>query len=101
VLETLPQALHQGTVTNEINLQTVRTEAKQAFLQLEETMRPFLKGAVDDGERAQRLTLAWSAVHGFATLVLGNRLAPLYGAGGPQGASRAGKQMLELLTLVF
>jgi AcrR family transcriptional regulator len=75
--------------------------SKQAFLQLEETMRPFLKGAVDDGERAQRLTLAWSAVHGFATLVLENRLVPLYGAGGPQGASRAGKQMLELLTLVF
>jgi AcrR family transcriptional regulator len=55
--------------------------AKRAFQQLQEVVAPFIaSGRVNERERSVKLLMAWSVVHGFATLVLEGHLAHFQGA---------------------
>jgi AcrR family transcriptional regulator len=75
--------------------------SKGAFQQLQETMMPFLASDTTDAERKRKLMLAWSAVHGFATLFLETRFKPFYGDNPKPPVSGDAKRMLELLTTAF
>jgi AcrR family transcriptional regulator len=75
--------------------------SKGAFHQLEETMLPLLRPDMTDEDRKLRMMLAWSAVHGFATLVLEQRFTPFHGGNQNPSVSSDGKRMLELLTTCF
>jgi AcrR family transcriptional regulator len=72
--------------------------SKAAFHQLQETIMPLFGADSTDEERKLKMMLAWSAVHGFATLVLERRLTPFYGGSQSPGVSMDGRHMLEILT---
>jgi AcrR family transcriptional regulator len=75
--------------------------SKGALQQLQETMAPLLVPGESEAGRTTRLMLAWSAVHGFATLYLEKGFRPFY-AGNPRPpVSADAKRMLELLTASF
>jgi AcrR family transcriptional regulator len=71
--------------------------AKRTFEQLKEVVAPFLaQGNSSEQDRMMRLLLAWSLVHGFATLVLEGHLAHFQG--GPAAADAAhqlGRALIE------
>lgn len=77
-------------------------EASQgAFQQLRETMAPLLGPAESEAGRTTRLMLAWSAVHGFATLYLEKGFRPFYANNPKPPVAADAKRMLELLTGSF
>ena len=87
---------------------TIRLEDEQfkeasrgAFQQLQETMTPLLRPDESDAGRMTRLMLAWSAVHGFATLYLEKGFRPVYANNPRPPVSADAKRMLELLTASF
>jgi AcrR family transcriptional regulator len=75
--------------------------SKDAFHQLQETMMPFLGPDATDQQRKLKLMLAWSAVHGFATLVLEKRFKGFYVEERNPALSVDGREMLEMLTASF
>jgi len=75
--------------------------SKDAFHQLQETMMPFLGPDSTDQQRKLKLLLAWSAVHGFATLVLEKRFSGFYGEERNPPVSVDGREMLAMLTASF
>ncbi len=78
------------------------TEASRgAFQQLQETMAPFSRPGETEAGRAARLMLAWSAVHGFATLYLEKGFRPIYGNNPKPPVSADAKRVLSLLTASF
>ncbi len=78
--------------------ETYKECSKAAFHQLQETMLPLLRPDMTDEERKLRMMLAWSTVHGFATLTLEKRFTPFYGGNQDPAVSADGRRMLELLT---
>jgi len=72
--------------------------SKAAFHQLQETMMPLLRPDSTDEERKLKMMLAWSAVHGFATLVLEKQFTPFYGSDRTPAVFTDGRRMLEILT---
>jgi AcrR family transcriptional regulator len=81
-----------------LNDETYKECSTAAFNQLQETMLPLLRPDSADEERKLKMMLAWSAVHGFATLVLEKRLTPFYGGAQNPAALADGRRMLEILT---
>ena len=75
--------------------------SKGALQQLQETMAPLLGSDESDAGRMTRLMLAWSAVHGFATLYLEKGFRPFYANNPRPPVSADAKRMLELLTSSF
>ena len=75
--------------------------SKGALQQLQETMAPLLGSDESDAARLARLMLAWSAVHGFATLYLEKGFRPFYANNPKPPVSADAKRMLELLTTSF
>lgn len=75
--------------------------SKAALQQLQETMAPLLDPGESDGGRLARLMLAWSAVHGFATLYIEKGFRPFYANNPRPPVSADAKRMLELLTGSF
>jgi len=75
--------------------------SKGAFQQLQDTMTPLLAPGESDAVRMSKLMLAWSAVHGFATLYLEKGFAPFYGGNPRPPVAADAKRMLELLTASF
>jgi AcrR family transcriptional regulator len=75
--------------------------SKGAFQQLQDAMTPLLGPGESDAARMSKLMLAWSAVHGFATLYLEKGFRPLYGKNPRPPVSADAKRMLELLTASF
>jgi hypothetical protein len=64
-------------------------------------MAPLFGPEESDSGRTSKLMLAWSAVHGFATLYLEKGFRPFY-AGNPHPPVAAdAKRVLELLTASF
>lgn len=77
-------------------------EASQGTLQqLRETMEALLGPEESDAGRMAKLMLAWSAVHGFATLYLEKGFRPFYANNPRPPVSADAKRMLELLTASF
>lgn len=77
-------------------------EASQGALQqLQETMVPLLGAGESDAGRLAKLMLAWSAVHGFATLYLEKGFRPFYANNPRPPVSADAKRMLELLMASF
>jgi AcrR family transcriptional regulator len=72
-----------------------------AFQQLRETMTPLFGPEETEAGRMARLMLAWSAVHGFATLYLEKGFRPMYGNNPKPPVSADAKRMLSLLTASF
>lgn len=75
--------------------------SKGAFQQLAETMAPMLGPDASDADRMTKLMLAWSAVHGFATLYLEKGFRPFYGDNPKPSVSADAKRMLERLMASF
>lgn len=75
--------------------------SKGALQQLQETMAPLLRPDESEAGRMTRLMLAWSAVHGFATLYLEKGFRPFYANNPKPPVSADAKRMLELLTASF
>jgi len=75
--------------------------SKGALQQLQETMAPLLGTGESDAGRMARLMLAWSAVHGFATLYLEKGFRPFYANNPKPPVAADAKRMLELLTGSF
>jgi AcrR family transcriptional regulator len=71
--------------------------AKRAFEQLKEVVAPFLaQGNSSEQDRMMRLLLAWSLVHGFATLVLEGHLAHFHsGPATVDAAHQLGRTLIE------
>jgi AcrR family transcriptional regulator len=84
-----------------LNDEAYKEYSKAAFLQLQETMQPLLRPDTPDEARKLKMMLAWSAVHGFATLVLEKRFTPFYGGDQTPAVSADGRCMLEMLTRSF
>ena len=77
-------------------------EASQGTLQqLQETMDAMLGPDESDAGRMAKLMLAWSAVHGFATLYLEKGFRPFYANDPRPPVSADAKRMLERLTGSF
>ena len=72
--------------------------SKGALQQLEETMAPLLGPDDSHARRMAKLMLAWSAVHGFATLYLEKGFRPFYANNPRPPVSADAKRVLELLT---
>lgn len=72
-----------------------------AFQQLEETMSALFGPDESDATRMAKLMLAWSAVHGFATLYLEKGFRPFYADNPRPPVSADARRMLELLTVSF
>jgi AcrR family transcriptional regulator len=81
-----------------LNDEAYKECSKAAFHQLQETMLPLLHPDSTDEERKLKMMLAWSAVHGFATLVLEKRFTPFYGSSQNPAVFADGRRMLEILT---
>jgi AcrR family transcriptional regulator len=75
--------------------------SKGAFQQLQETMAPLCGPGETEAECVARLMLAWSAVHGFATLYLEKGFRPIYGGNPKPPVSADAKRALSLLTAAF
>lgn len=75
--------------------------SKGAFQQLQETMAPLLGPGESEAGHMTKLMLAWSAVHGFATLYLEKGFVPFYANNPRPPVSADAKRMLELLTASF
>lgn len=75
--------------------------SKGALQQLQETMAPLVGPGESDAGRMTKLMLAWSAVHGFATLYLEKGFRPFYANNPKPPVSADAKRMLELLTASF
>ena len=75
--------------------------SRGAFQQLQETMAPFAGPGETESGRAAKLMLAWSAVHGFATLYLEKGFRPIYGNNPKPPISADAKRVLSLLTAAF
>lgn len=68
-----------------------------AYGQLVETMTAVHRKAVaDDGLLQEKIALAWTVVHGFATLVLDNALFAQRAEAGPGGALALLRQLLSM-----
>jgi AcrR family transcriptional regulator len=87
---------------------TIRLEDEQfkeasngTLQQLQETMAPFLMADESEAVRVAKLMLAWSAVHGFATLYLEKGFKPFYADNPRPPVSADARRMLELLTASF
>jgi AcrR family transcriptional regulator len=72
--------------------------SKGAFQQLQETMAPLCGPEETEAECVAKLMLAWSAVHGFATLYLEKGFRPIYGNNPKPPVSADAKRALSLLT---
>jgi AcrR family transcriptional regulator len=75
--------------------------SKGALQQLQETLAPLLGPGESDAGRMTKLMLAWSAVHGFATLYLEKGFRPFYANSPKPPVSADAKRVLELLTASF
>ena len=75
--------------------------SKGALQQLQETMAPLLGPDESDAGRMAKLMLAWSSVHGFATLYLEKGFRPFYANNPKPAVSADARRMLELLTASF
>lgn len=75
--------------------------SKGALQQLQETMAPLLGSGESDAGCLAKLMLAWSAVHGFATLYLEKGFRPFYANNPRPPVSADAKRMLELLMASF
>lgn len=75
--------------------------SKGALQQLQETMAPLLGPGESDAGRMAKLMLAWSSVHGFATLYLEKGFHPFYGNNPKPPVSADAGRMLELLMASF
>lgn len=75
--------------------------SKGAFQQLQETMAPLCGPEETEAECVAKLMLAWSAVHGFATLYLEKGFRPIYGNNPKPPVSADAKRALSLLTAAF
>lgn len=75
--------------------------SKATFQQLRETIAPFLTPGQTDAEHAIKLMLAWSAVHGFATLYLEKGFYAIYRNNPKPPVSADAKRMLEALQASF
>lgn len=75
--------------------------SKGALQQLQETMAPLAGPDESEAARMAKLMLAWSAVHGFATLYLEKGFRPFYGSNPRPPVSADGRRILELLTASF
>lgn len=75
--------------------------SRGAFQQLQETMAPLFGPEETEAGRTARLILAWSAVHGFATLYLEKGFRPIYGNNPKPPVSADARRMLSLLTASF
>lgn len=73
----------------------------RAFMQLQETMQPFLGPNANQQEWKLKMILAWTAVHGFATLVLEKRFEKFYPDEPGKAVLEDAKQMLDLLQASF
>ena len=87
---------------------TIRLEDEQfkeassgTLQQLQETMAPFVRPDESEAARVAKLMLAWSAVHGFATLYLEKNFGPFYANDPRPPVSADARRMLELLTASF
>jgi AcrR family transcriptional regulator len=72
-----------------------------ALQQLQETMAPLVGPGESEAARMAKLMLAWSAVHGFATLYLEKGFRPFYANSPRPPVSADARRMLELLTASF
>jgi AcrR family transcriptional regulator len=72
-----------------------------ALQQLQETMAPLLGPGESDAGRMTKLMLAWSAVHGFATLYLEKGFRPFYANNPKPPVAADANRVLELLTGAF
>ena len=75
--------------------------SKGALQQLQETMAPWVAPGESDAGRMTKLMLAWSAVHGFATLYLEKGFRPFYANNPKPPVSADAKRLLELLMASF
>lgn len=75
--------------------------SERTFAQLQETMAPYLGPGVGEAEQMAKLMLAWSSVHGFATLYLEKGFHPFYGDDPRPPVSADAKRMLEILNPAF
>lgn len=75
--------------------------SKGALQQLQEAMAALLGPDESDAGRMTRLMLAWSAVHGFATLYLEKGFRPFYANNPKPPVAADARRMLELLTGSF
>lgn len=71
--------------------------SRGAFGQLQETMAAWSDPEETEAGRAARLMLAWSAVHGFASLYLEKGFRPIYGNNPKPPVSADAKRVLTLL----
>lgn len=78
-----------------------REASQGALQQLQETMAPLLGAGESEAGRLAKLMLAWSAVHGFATLYLEKGFRPFYANNPRPPVSADAKRMLELLMASF
>lgn len=78
-----------------------REASKGALQQLQETMAPLVAPGESDAGRMTKLMLAWSAVHGFATLYLEKAFRPFYANNPQPPVSADAKRLLELLMASF
>lgn len=74
-----------------------REASKGALQQLQETMAPLAGPGDPEAVRMTKLMLAWSAVHGFATLYLEKGFRPFYANNPKPPVTADAKRMLELL----
>ena len=81
--------------------ESFKEASRGAFQQLQETMAPFAGPEETESGRAAKLMLAWSAVHGFATLYLEKGFRPIYGNNPKPPVSADAKRVLGLLTAAF
>lgn len=75
--------------------------SKGALQQLKETMSPLLGADETEAGRTAKLMLAWSVVHGFATLYLEKGFHPFYDDIPNPPVSADAKRVLDLLTVSF
>jgi AcrR family transcriptional regulator len=75
--------------------------SKGAFQQLQETLALLVGPGESDPSRMAKLMLAWSAVHGFATLYLEKGFRPFYANNPRPPVTADAKRMLDLLTASF
>jgi AcrR family transcriptional regulator len=75
--------------------------SRGALQQLQETMAPLFGPDESDAGRAAKLMLAWSAVHGFATLYLEKGFRPFYADDPRPPVAADARRVLELLTASF
>lgn len=75
--------------------------SKGTLQQLQETMRPLVGPGESEAGHMAKLMLAWSAVHGFASLYLEKGFGPFYANNPKPPVSADAKRMLELLMASF